>query len=122
MEKTIRVKFRTKEGYQEGNVVFEDGDLIHVEGDDGIRWKADWNSVKILDGKVRCQYDKPWQGPCMGKLVEGTNFCKEHTIKCYQCKEKQATHGCSVAGTFTCSIPLCGSEECIGTHSKQHYS
>lgn len=121
MEKT-RVKFKTEEGYLEGNVASEDGELIYVEADNGTKWKTTWSYVTIIDGTIRCQYDKPWQGLCMGKVVEGTNYCKEHTTECYQCKKKQATHGCSCAGTFTCSIPLCDSKACIDTHLKQHYS
>lgn len=121
MEKT-RVKLKIGEGYVEGNVVSEGDGLIYVEVDNGTKWKTTWSYVTILDGTIRCQYDMPWQGLCMGKVVEGTNYCKEHSVKCLQCYQKQATHGCSCAGSSTCTTPLCDSKECIEKHSKIHYS
>jgi hypothetical protein len=68
-----------------------------------------------------CQYDKPWQGNCGNKVVEGTNYCKEHSVKCFKCKKRQATHGCSCAGSFVCGAPLCDSKECIDNHWRSHY-
>lgn len=47
MEET-RVKFRTEEGFKEGNVVSESGDMIHVEDDNGIKWKTYWHRVTII--------------------------------------------------------------------------
>lgn len=44
-----RVSFRTEEGYKEGNVVFEEGDSIHVEDDNGIRWKTYWHRVSVIE-------------------------------------------------------------------------
>lgn len=45
-----RVRFRSTEGYKEGNVVKDFGNnTIHVEDDNGIVWATKWHLVTLID-------------------------------------------------------------------------
>lgn len=68
-----------------------------------------------------CQYDEPWQGICGKETNNETEYCEKHIVKCYICRERQSTHGCSVAASMVCGTPLCSDKDCISKHMGRHY-
>ena len=54
-----------------------------------------------------CQYIVPWAGECGKETVAGSDYCEKHDGEtCFAC-DKQATRGCSHAGSLVCGVPEC---------------
>lgn len=62
--------------------------------------------------EFKCNYDRPWQGPCPVVVDDPLARCKDHDKVCVSCGA-DATHDCSMASSMVCGAPLC--DNC--THS-----
>lgn len=62
-----------------------------------------------------CNFHIAWVGKCKAKVVEGTDYCEDHTVGCEVCGA-QATDSCDHTGSLVCGAPLCGSVLCKYTH------
>ena len=73
---------------------------------------ADLPKVKMYKPPVtKCIYNVPWVGSCNKQTAEGHEVCEEH-LK-YKCHcGKQATGGCSSAGSLVCGRPTCNDCKC----------
>jgi hypothetical protein len=62
---------------------------------------------------MKCRFVKEWVGTCTEDVIEGSDYCEEHSkLKCVSCGA-QATQGCSETGSMVCGAPLCN--ECDHT-------
>lgn len=57
--------------------------------------------------EFKCNYNKPWQGPCQNPVDSPLERCDEHKDRvCCSCGAP-ATRDCSMASSMVCGCPLC---------------